>query len=109
TAGSASRADDVRRDDRPRFVPDAILSPSPMDSFTTASPAPRWRRGAHGRRDHQRAKAAGPSRAAHIEVPTMSMTRGACLGFLASLAAITAASAPAVAQEREPDILLIIG
>jgi len=35
-----------------------------MDSFTTALPAPRWRRSAHARRDHQRAKAAGPSRAA---------------------------------------------
>ena len=39
----------------------------------------------------------------------MSMTRSACLGFLASLAAITAASAPAAAQERKPNILFIMG
>src|SRR5262249_24747529 len=41
----------------------------------------------------------------------MSMTRTFCLGLLASLVAVTAASAPAAAQQqqRPPNILVIMG
>jgi len=39
----------------------------------------------------------------------MSRTRGACLGVLASLAAMMAASEPAAAQQQKPNILFIMG
>jgi arylsulfatase len=44
-----------------------------------------------------------------MEEATMRMTRGAWLGILASLAVVTAASAPATAQVQKPNILFIMG
>src|SRR5215831_16577411 len=61
------------------------------------------------RRECQRAEAAGPSRAADMEEATMRMSRGAWLSCLASLAVVTAASAPAAAQQQKPNILFIMG
>src|SRR5215510_1604236 len=40
---------------------------------------------------------------------TMSITRNICVGALASLAAMTAASMPAAAQQQKPNILFIMG
>src|ERR1051325_4018655 len=67
------------------------------------------RRPTGARRERHRAKAAGPSRAADMEQGTMSTRRGPWLAVLASLAVVTAASAPAVAQEQKPNILFIMG
>src|SRR5262249_50257694 len=39
----------------------------------------------------------------------MSMTRTFCLGLLSSFIAMTAASAPAAAQQQKPNILFIMG
>ena len=39
----------------------------------------------------------------------MRMSRGGWLGCLASLAVVTAASAPAAAQQQKPNILFIMG
>src|SRR5262249_45959519 len=46
-----------------------------------------------------------------LRKPAMSMTRTFCLGLLSSFVAMTAASAPAVAQQqqRPPNILVIMG
>src|SRR5262249_28353984 len=40
---------------------------------------------------------------------TMNTTRGIWLGLLGSLAAVTAASVPAAAQQQKPNILFIMG
>src|SRR5579871_5317216 len=88
-----------------------------MDSFPPARPGRDFSRGARSRRERftSRRDPTGQRLPARLGQPThgqanMSTIRGASLGLLASLAAVTAASSPAAAQQQQkPNILFIMG